>query len=220
VKSKIELMQEIAKNVSICQKCRLYKTAKNSVVGEGSFDTPIVFVGEAPGATEDETGRPFVGRAGKLLEVMLNKIGYTREEVWIGNVIKHRPPENRDPLPDEISSCEGYLEMQLKIINPKLVITLGRFAMNYFYSDGKISRDRGNIIKTNKYNVFPIYHPAAALRNPTMMRDFQLDFLKIPEVLKKIDNNNLMNLRETRNVRDNLKEPASEVDENQLGLGF
>jgi DNA polymerase len=209
------MMEGIAKNISVCQKCRLYQTAKNPVPGEGSFNAPIAFVGEAPGATEDETGRPFVGRAGKLLEILLKKIGYTREDIWIGNVIKHRPPENRDPLPDEIKACEGYLAMQLQIINPKLVVTLGRFAMNYFYPDGKISRDRGNLIKTVKYNVYPVYHPAAALRNPTMMQGFQEDFLKIPDVLKKIDN-----LRDTRVIKDNLTEPSDEVDEGQLGLGF
>ena len=195
---KERILQEIEKNVKICTKCRLHGLAHNPVPGEGNINADLAFIGEAPGQTEDETGRPFVGRAGKLLEAALAKINLKRSDVWIGNVIKHRPPENRDPLPDEISACMPYLTLQLKTIKPKLVITLGRYSMNYFYPEGKISRDRGNIIKTKDYNVFPIYHPAAALRNPTMMKDFMTDFLKIPGVLEKMaetkveeENNNL-----------------------------
>jgi len=188
----------------------LFATAKNPVPGEGSYETPLAFVGEAPGATEDETGRPFVGRAGKLLELLLKKIGYTREQVWIGNVIKHRPPDNRDPLPDEIKACEGYLTMQLKIINPKLVVTLGRYAMSYFYPIGKISQDRGNVINTKLFKVYPVYHPAAALRNPTMMKGLQEDFMRIPQVLKSVD--------DTRVIQDNKEGVVSEDGQLILGL--
>jgi len=184
---KEQILQEIEKNVRICKKCRLHALAKNPVPGEGNINTDIVFIGEAPGATEDETGRPFVGRAGKLLEAALGKINLTREDVWIGNVIKHRPPENRDPLPDEIGACLPYLMLQLKTIKPKMIVTLGRYSMNYFYPEGKISRDRGHLIKIGENNIFPIYHPAAALRNPTMMKDFISDFVKIPQVINKID---------------------------------
>jgi len=107
--TKEDLLKEIEKNIRVCAKCRLCKTAKNPVPGEGNPNAEIVFIGEAPGETEDLTGRPFVGRAGKLLEAALAKIGYTRQQVWIGNIIKHRPPQNRDPLPDEILACQGYL---------------------------------------------------------------------------------------------------------------
>jgi len=179
------LLDDIEKNVKVCQKCRLCKTAKNAVPGEGNVDSEIAFIGEAPGATEDETGRPFVGRAGKLLEVLLAQINLKRSDVWIGNVIKHRPPENRDPLPDEIAACMPHLTMQLNIIKPKIIVTLGRYAMNYFYKDGKISRDHGRAIKTESYVVFPVYHPAAALRNPEMAKALKADFLKIPEVVEK-----------------------------------
>lgn len=184
---KERILQEIEKNVRICSKCRLHSLAKNPVPGEGNMDAEVIFVGEAPGATEDETGRPFVGRAGKLLETALAKINLTRGDVWIGNVIKHRPPENRDPLPDEISACMPYLTMQLRTIKPKLIVTLGRYSMSYFYPDGKISRDRGTLIKAGDYDIFPVYHPAAALRNPTMMKDFIADFVKIPGIIKKLD---------------------------------
>lgn len=179
-------LDQIQKNILICRKCRLCEQAKNAVPGEGNIDSEIIFIGEAPGQNEDETGRPFVGRAGKLLEALLKEIGYTREQVWIGNIIKHRPPENRDPLPDEIEACKSYLSMQLKIINPKLVITLGRFSMNYFYPDGKISRDRGHVVSVSGYNVYPVYHPAAALRNPDMARGLREDFLRIPSVLVQV----------------------------------
>jgi uracil-DNA glycosylase len=183
---KKSLMEQIHNNVKSCKKCRLYQGAKQGVPGEGNIDTELAFVGEAPGAVEDETGRPFVGRAGKLLETLLKEIGYKREDVWIGNIIKHRPPGNRDPLPDEIKACEPYLEMQLKIIKPKLIVTLGRFAMNYFYSDGKITRDRGQLIKAGNYNIYPVYHPAAALRNGSMGEVLRKDFLRIPEILARI----------------------------------
>lgn len=199
------LMEEIAKNVKNCSKCRLCETALNGVPGEGNIETEIVFIGEAPGANEDKTGRPFVGRAGNLLEKMLEKIGYTREDIWIGNVIKHRPPNNRDPLPDEIKACEPYLAMQLDIIKPKLVVTLGRFAMNYFYPDGKISRDHGKLIVLPQYNVFPVYHPAAALRNREMAKALLKDFLQIPDILEEIK------------LRGNSKDLKNELS-NPLGL--
>lgn len=176
-------LEVIAKNIKDCKKCRLCQTATNSVPGEGSVNSKIVFVGEAPGFNEDVSGRPFVGRAGKLLETLLSEIGYKREDVWIGNVVKHRPPENRDPLPDEIAMCKPFLNLQLETIKPVLIVTLGRFAMNYFYPEGKISRDRGNLLRASEYLIYPVYHPAAALRGNTMMADFRSDFIRIPKIL-------------------------------------
>jgi len=192
-------LEQISKNVKTCRKCRLCETALNAVPGEGNINSEIVFIGEAPGQTEDETGRPFVGRAGKLLDKSLETIGKVRSDVWIGNIIKHRPPENRDPLPDELSACSPYLEMQLRAIKPKMIVTLGRFSMNFFYPEGKISRDKGNLVFTGKYYVYPIYHPAAALRNPTMMRDFMSDFKKIPENLEKAKKVNNLNTHSVTN---------------------
>lgn len=185
--NKEAIMSKIEQNVLHCQECRLYKTAKNGVPGEGNINSPLVFIGEAPGAVEDKTGRPFVGRAGKLLEQLLHKIGYKREEVWIGNIIKHRPPNNRDPVQDEIKSCAPYLSLQLKTMDPKLIVTLGRFAMHYFYKEGTISKNRGQLVRAGNYNIYPVYHPAAGLRNQGMMRSLEEDFMKIPEVLKNLE---------------------------------
>lgn len=187
---KEKTLKQIELNISACTKCRLYKTAHNPVPGEGNINSELVFIGEAPGETEDATGRPFVGRAGKLLETLLQQIGLKREDVWIGNIIKHRPPENRDPLPDEIAACEPYLALQLQMISPKLIVTLGRFSMSYFYPEGRISRDKGTLLRTKLYNVYPIYHPAAALRNPQMMRDFRDDFLRIPRIIESLKKQN------------------------------
>ena len=138
--NKSDLLIQIEKNVANCKKCRLHELANKPVPGEGNYDSKLIFIGEAPGANEDATGRPFVGRAGNLLEKLLGQIGYKREDVWIGNIIKHRPPQNRDPLPDEVAACAPYLAMQLKALNPLLIVTLGRYAMNYFYADGKIQQ--------------------------------------------------------------------------------
>ena len=190
---KNEVMEKIAKKVRDCKKCRLYKEAQNAVPGEGSLDPEIVFIGEAPGAQEDKTGRPFVGRAGRLLESLLEEIGMKREDVWIGNIIKHRPPGNRDPKPDEIGACEPYLTVQLRILQPKLIVTLGRFAMYYFYKGGKISRDHGNLIRVENSKVdkdlfvFPVYHPAAGLRNGRFREALEEDFRRIPQILKQIE---------------------------------
>src|SRR3989338_2728789 len=136
--NKIEVLKQIGKAVKTCKKCRLCKGATNSVPGEGSSNSQIVFIGEAPGFNEDKLGRPFVGRAGQLLDEMLKSIGLKREDVWIGNIIKHRPPDNRVPMPDEVRACSPYLDAQLKALNPKLIVALGKFALEFFDKDGKI----------------------------------------------------------------------------------
>ncbi|HXK52473.1 uracil-DNA glycosylase [Candidatus Nomurabacteria bacterium] len=184
-----EKLQIIEREIRKCEKCSLCKTALQAVPGEGSSTAKVVFIGEAPGATEDKTGRPFVGRAGNLLEKLLEKINLSREEVWIGNIIKHRPPKNRDPLPEEIKACRGYLENQLAVIKPSLIVTLGRFAMNHFYPEGKITKDHGKLIKLHNFNVFPVYHPAAALRNRSFAEALAKDFLNIPNVLTELSKN-------------------------------
>lgn len=184
---KEKLINEINANIKSCTKCRLFKTATNAVPGEGNVNSKIIFIGEAPGYYEDVSGKPFVGRAGKLLENSLKEIGYKREDVWIGNIIKHRPPENREPLPDEISACTPFLDLQMKTISPVLIVTLGRYSMNYFYPQGKISQDRGNLIRVRNFYIYPVYHPAAALRSSNVLRDFKEDFKRIPDVLKKAE---------------------------------
>ncbi len=179
---KLEL-DALAEQIKICRKCRLCETATNAVPGHGNPNSEIIFVGEAPGANEDLTGLPFVGRAGKLLDFMLAQIKMKREDVWIGNIIKHRPPQNRDPLPDEIEACKPYLTKQIEIIKPKIVVTLGRFSMNYFLPESKISDVHGTIQKVGNLNIYPLYHPAAGLRNPKMKIALLADFLKIPDII-------------------------------------
>lgn len=176
-------LEKIAEETSTCQKCRLCKTAKQAVPGVGNPDADILFIGEAPGFYEDQQGEPFVGRAGKLLDFLLSQIGMSRQEVYIANIIKHRPPENRDPLPDEIESCKPFLTRQIEIIQPKVIATLGRFSMMYFLPDAKISNVHGQVVPLMKYAIYPLYHPAAALRNPKMKTALISDFLKLPEVV-------------------------------------
>lgn len=183
--NKIEILSQIEKAVKSCKKCRLCKTAKNAVPGEGNSESQVVFIGEAPGANEDEQGRPFVGRAGMMLEDMLRSIGFKRTDIWIGNVIKHRPPDNRQPMVDEVRACMPYLDAQLKAINPKVVVTLGKYALEYFDKDGKISRDHGVPKKIGSRVIYPLYHPAAALRNPAVDRVLRQEFKKIKEILQK-----------------------------------
>lgn len=155
----------------------------NLVFGEGSANAKIVFIGEAPGAKEDELGRPFVGRSGKLLEESLKEIGLKREEVYITNIVKRRPPENRDPSLKEIEAYRPYLERQLEIIKPKIIVSLGRFALNYFFPDLKISEAQGRMFDYElgpenkvKVKILPIFHPAAAFRKKETLKEFKKSF--------------------------------------------
>ena len=181
---KQKALDEISAQVKKCELCGLCKTATNGVPGEGDPDSEVIFIGEAPGSNEDQQGRPFVGKAGKLLEFMLKQIGYDRSEVWIGNIIKHRPPDNRDPLPEEIMACKPYLTKQIEIIQPKVIVTLGRFSMSYFLPNETISNAHGKPYNLQRYFLYPVYHPAAGLRNGNIKKELIKDFLKIPEILK------------------------------------
>ena len=155
----------------------------NLVFGEGNIACKVMFIGEAPGVNEDRLRRPFVGRGGQLLDDMIRGLGWKREDVYITNIVKRRPPENRDPLPAEIEAYKPYLTRQIEAINPKLIVTLGRFSMNYFLPEAKITRDRGCPLLVDGRTIFPVYHPAAALRSTRMMETLRGDFKKIPDVL-------------------------------------
>jgi len=155
----------------------------NLVFGEGNIDCQVMFIGEAPGANEDRLKRPFVGRGGQLLDDMMRSIGWKREDVYITNIVKRRPPDNRDPFPDEIEAYKPYLTRQIELINPKVIVTLGRFAMNYFLPLAKVSRDHGRVFTVDGRIVFPVYHPAAALRATSMLEVLREDFKKLPKVL-------------------------------------
>lgn len=154
----------------------------NLVFGEGNPDGKVMFIGEAPGVNEDRLKRPFVGRGGQLLDGLIKSIGWKREDTYITNIVKRRPPENRDPFPDEIEAYKPYLGRQIEIIAPQVIVTLGRFAMNYFLPEAKITRDHGRVFRAAGRIVYPVYHPAAALRSTAMLEVLKEDFKKIPNV--------------------------------------
>ena len=162
-----------------CKKCRLWKIRKHAVPGEGNPHAKIMFVGQAPGRTEDETGRPFVGRAGKLLTELLTKNGIKREDVFITSAIKCFPPANRMPKKDEIESCAPYLEMQISLIKPKIIFLLGNVSVNTVLEDaGRLGEIHGTKIMKDGTTYIPTYHPAAALRFPWIKRKLDMDFKK------------------------------------------
>lgn len=159
----------------------------NLVFGEGSIDSRVMFIGEAPGFHENLLKRPFVGRGGQLLDKLIQSVGWQRENVYITNIVKRRPPENRDPSPQEIEAYKPYLTRQIEIINPLIVATLGRFSMNYFLPNAKITRDNGKVFRAGRRFVMPFFHPAAALRSPVTMKALAEGFQKLPAVLQKCE---------------------------------
>jgi DNA polymerase len=184
-----EALEAIAAEVRACTNCRLHATRTRAVPGEGDPDTEVVFVGEGPGFNEDRLGRPFVGRAGDLLVKLLAHVGWRREDVFITNVVKCRPPDNRDPQPDEIAACAPYLHRQLAVLDPAVVVTLGRYSMATFMPGARISQVHGTVRpvdpETGAGNalVFAMYHPAAALRTPAIERDSYADIAAVPAAL-------------------------------------
>jgi DNA polymerase len=183
-------LEAIAAEVRVCTRCRLHETRTNAVPGEGHPDTQVVFVGEGPGYNEDRLGRPFVGRAGDLLVKLLASIQWRRDEVFITNVVKCRPPENRDPQPDEIAACEPYLRRQLEALDPALVVTLGRHSMGRFMPGARISEAHGTVRPVEPATGAPdalvcaLYHPAAALRTPAIERVSYEDIAGVPAALE------------------------------------
>ena len=181
----------IAAEVRSCTKCRLAETRTNAVPGEGRADTEVVFVGEGPGQTEDQQGRPFVGRAGDLLVKLLSTLGWRRQEVFITNIVKCRPPGNRDPEPDEIAACAPYLQRQLEILDPAVVATLGRFSMGYFRPGERITQIHGTTASVAPQTgardavSFALFHPAAALRSTEVERQSFDDIAGLPRVLRE-----------------------------------
>jgi len=180
---KKDLLSQVAEDVKNLRLGTLYKTATQSVPGDGNPDADILFIGEAPGFFEDQKGKPFVGNAGKLLDKMLESISLNREDIFITNIIKHRPPENRDPTPEEIKIYTPFLKRQIQIIQPKIIATLGRFSMNLFLPDEKISQAHGRSFQVGKYLLFPLYHPAAALRAGNILKELENDFQKLKIIL-------------------------------------
>lgn len=198
---KEKLLEQIKSQVNKCKLCRLHRTRTKPVPGSGSYKSIIAFVGEGPGYNEDLQGQPFVGRAGELLNILLRSIGLRREDVWISNVVKCRPPENRDPMVDEINSCKPYLIAQLGAINPRIIVPLGRFAMTHFIPDGKISNHHGKPFWVSGKIIYPLYHPAAALRSPEVLAKLKMEFRKIPMILK-MDPAEMEQLKRSSNDKD------------------
>lgn len=180
-------MKKIGHDISICKRCSLYKTATHPVPGDGNPESEIVFIGEAPGYWEDQRGIPFCGAAGHLLDELLASVGMNRKGVFVTNILKHRPPNNRDPLPEEIATCTPFLKEQLLLIKPKVIITLGRFSMNFFIPNIFISKVHGKPQKVKWENldllIIPMFHPAAALRNGQVMQQLKYDFSRIPQII-------------------------------------
>jgi DNA polymerase len=193
-------LDAIASEVRVCERCRLSQQRTLAVPGEGDPDTEVVFVGEGPGQNEDRQGRPFVGAAGELLERLLALVGWRREEVYITNVVKCRPPGNRDPEPDEIAACRPYLERQLQVLDPALVVTLGRHSLQTFMPGERISHVHGTARPVDPATGaraaigYAMYHPAAALRQASLVSTMQRDMAAIPATL--------VEAREARSARD------------------
>ena len=186
------LLNRIAEEVKTCRKCGLYRCAKNAVPGEGNPKAKIMLIGEAPGKREDLTGRPFVGSAGKLLDSVLEKVGIKRNDIFIGNIAKHRPPDNRAPKPDEIEACTPYLDRQIKIIRPKIIVPLGTHSTKYIMEKAglkftTISDVRGKAFDGSalgsKIKIVPSFHPAAAIYNRKLRETIEDDFKMIRKIL-------------------------------------
>lgn len=180
-----DTLAQVAKEVVVCKKCDLWRSRKNAVPGEGPADAEIMLIGEGPGFHENEKGRPFVGAAGNFLNELLAQAGLERSDVFITNVVKCRPPGNRDPLPEEIATCDQYLERQIEAINPKIIITLGRYSMGKFMPGAKISSVHGQMRKVGDRFVIAMFHPAAALHQASIKPTILKDFAQLPKLLEQ-----------------------------------
>jgi uracil-DNA glycosylase family 4 len=180
-------LEQIAAEVQACRKCPLGSSRKNAVPGEGPANARIMFIGEGPGFHEDLQGRPFVGTSGQYLEELLAEIKLTRRQVYIANVIKCRPPGNRDPEPLELAACRDYLDRQIALIRPSMIVTLGRYSMERYFPGQSISRIHGRPKRVGDVCYLPMFHPAAALRNPAWRQELTADMRRIPALLAEID---------------------------------
>ncbi len=176
-------LQEIARQIHSCVDCRLSEGRTLAVPGEGPEHADLMFIGEGPGYNEDQQGRPFIGAAGQLLEQLLASIGLTRDKVYITNMVKCRPPNNRDPYPGEIAACGKYLDRQIPLVKPKVIVTLGRHSLAKFLPGETISKVRGKYRRLSGFIMFPTYHPAAVLRQPSLRRLIEEDFKAIAALL-------------------------------------
>ncbi len=177
-------LQHLAGQISSCMDCNLSQHRTRAVPGEGPEDADLMFIGEGPGYNEDRQGRPFVGEAGRYLEELLASIGFSRADVYITNMVKCRPPNNRDPFPGEIQACSKYLDVQIKLVQPRVIVTLGRHSLGKFLPGETIGKTHGKPRQIGNLIVYPIYHPAAALRQHTLRTVLEQDFQAIPSLLQ------------------------------------
>ena len=202
-------LTDLNKDIDLCRKCEIgYKRTK-SVPGEGAENAEIMFIGEAPGWNEDQQGRPFVGAAGQFLDELLASINLKRPQVYIANVIKCRPPGNRDPLPTEIANCQHWLDRQIELIVPKIIVTLGRYSMAKFFPGKTISKIHGTAQMQNGIIYFAMYHPAAALHQGNLRQTIMQDMLKLPPLLTQA---------KTAKIKDAVAEPKQEPPPQQLSM--
>ena len=176
-------LERLCEEIRACRDCELVKYRTRVVPGEGAEDADLLFIGEAPGWHEDQQGRPFVGPAGQFLDQLLASIGLRREEVYIANVIKCRPPQNRDPLPVEVESCRRWLDQQIETIQPQMIITLGRYSLARYFPSDSVGKVHGKPRKLGGVVLYPMYHPAAALHQGSLRRTIETDMLRIPQIL-------------------------------------
>jgi DNA polymerase len=200
---------DLNKDISLCRLCEIAKTRTKSVPGEGAENAEIMFIGEAPGWHEDQQGRPFIGPAGQFLDELLASINLKRAQVFIANVIKCRPPGNRDPLPIEISNCQKWLDKQIELISPKIIVTLGRYSMAKFFPGKSISKIHGTAQTQNGIIYFAMYHPAAALHQGNLRQTIKEDMLKLPPLLAQA---------KTVKITEAKTEPKSEPSAQQLSM--
>lgn len=200
-----EVLREVAEQTAGCTRCKLHYSRKRAVPGSGDPHTSIMFIGEGPGFHENQQGLPFVGAAGQFLDELLAGAGLKREEVFITNVVKCRPPGNRDPQIEELEACRPYLERQIAAINPDVIVTLGRISMGYFINNGKISSIHGHPFWSNGRMIVPMYHPAAALHQPSLREVVKSDFVGLAELVVKA--------RETRENNPNLASMSPEASD-------
>lgn len=184
---RLQALRCLEEEVVRCQRCRLAQGRTHAVPGEGNPNAMVLFVGEAPGAEEDRLGRPFVGRSGQYLTEVLARCGIARSDVYITNVVKCRPPGNRDPLPDELAACEDYLLRQIEMIRPRIIVTLGRLSMRRWFPEGSITRlhGRARVVEDGRV-VVAMFHPAAALRNPSWRVAFERDMARLPMLIERV----------------------------------
>jgi DNA polymerase len=206
-------LAQIAQEINVCTLCKLHSTATRAVPGEGPATAKIVFIGEAPGFNEDRQGRPFVGAAGQFLNELLGLAGLRRGDVFIANIVKHRPPNNRDPEPDELAACTPYLDRQIAALNPRVIVTLGRYSMAKWFPGERIMRIHGQPRWHEGRMFVPMLHPAAALHQPQNRPLIEADFKRLPEFLEEAEK------RAARSAPQEAPQPTSdEPDVEQLSM--